>query len=217
MTVQATDVLLVRGQYLSLPHFPLAPYLARLPKRLRPVIARWSTANFRGYVALWEIRDGMLWLTDVDAWIELEGETVRATLETFLPHRKGPIPATWVTDEFRCPEGRLRSISVIRGIGQTDTERMRGFDVFKGRVECEWVAYMPPSPIFYRLKPDGIRQHVDGILTRYGWRVAPDGPPDPFPDGASVEPWRLWGDPDHDILPPEQQWGDPCWRDGPSV
>ena len=218
MTVQATDMLLVRGQYLSLADFPLEPYLARLPKRLRPVMAKWSTANYRGYVALWEIRDGMLWLKDVDAWIEFGGEVVRATLETFLPHRKGPIAATWFSDTLHCPDGRLRSYSLIHGIGQQDTERQRQFDIHRGRVMDEWVIHLPPSPIFYRLLPDGSRQHVDGYLSRRGWRPHPDGPPDPFPAGAPVEPWRHWGDPDHDVLPPpEQQWGDPGWRNHPPV
>lgn len=215
MTVQATDLLLVRGQYLSMQEFPLTPYLARLPKRLRPVIAERSTANWRGHIAFWEIRDGMLWLIDVEARILVDGDVVDATLETFLPHRKGPIAATWFTDDLRCPDGRLRSFRLVHGIGQPDRERVRGFSICKGRVEDEWVAYLPPSPLFYRLHPDGRREHVAGYNGPYGWFPKIEALDDPFAPDAPVEPWRLWGDPDYDIVPYEEfPWddGETWWK-----
>lgn len=212
MTVQAPDFLLCRGEMHTLVTFPLEPYLARLPKRLRHAPMMGSTACWRGYIALWEIRDGMLWLVDVKSTAEQDGAAVEIGLDRFLSHRKGPIPATWFSDDLVCPEGRLRSISLM-GIGQQDTERTRVFDVSRGRVTREWLRHNPPAPLVYVIEPDGTRTRHEPLLAPRGWVPLPDTMPDEFPDGAPVEPWRLWADPERDILPPDEQWPAPDWQD----
>lgn len=213
MTVQCPDYLLHRGRTLYLHACPLASYLDRLPRRMRPEFAEISTACWRGYVALWEIEDGMLWLRDVRAKLLVDGTAVDANLGNFLPHRKGAIAATWFSGEMRCPEGRLRSIG-MRGIGQGDSERTRVLDITKGRLVREWLMYNPPAPLIYMIDAEGRRTHHEAIAPWHGWLPEPDATPDPFPGDAQVEPWRLWGNPEHDLLPADDDWNlPPDWAD----
>ena len=104
------DRLIHRSQNLDLCATPLEDYLKRLPKARRPKFLPGSTANWRGYVASWEIVEQRLFLTGIeDAIVQVDGKFHDATLETIFPRGPFPVPATWVTGEFRCPEGRLRT------------------------------------------------------------------------------------------------------------
>ncbi len=139
---------------------PLEGYLRRLRRGRRPVFAASSTALWRGYVGTWEIRDGMLTLVDLVGSL-VQGETiVQADLRTAFPWAGEAIPATWVTDAFRCVEGRLVSY-VHAGFGSS-YERDRMFEFERGRLVSEVVTLNPPEPLMYRIRDDGGRVFLGG-------------------------------------------------------
>jgi hypothetical protein len=186
MTAQMPDRLVHRGRVRALYATPLYGYLRRLPKSIRPDFVWTTTANWRGYVATWEIIGSQLFLINIEGYIRKEdGSQDDASLARCFPWRRHPIHATWVSGSLRCPEGRRR-FYVHHGFS-SHYERDRVFHVKKGRIEAEWLIHNPPEPLQYRIEPDGSRLFFEDR----------DGPsPDPFPAGSEVEPWRLWGRPD---------------------
>lgn len=92
--------------------------------------------------------------------MKVEDRFVEATLATALPWVKGSLPATWVDDRIRCPEGRL--VSYVHNGFASRYERDRFFDFAHGRLMDELVVLNPPEPITYRIQPDGSRTCVDG-------------------------------------------------------
>lgn len=190
MTAQIPDRLIHRGRELDLCALPLEGYLKRLPKARRPKFVPGSTANWRGYVATWEIIDGRLFLTAIDhAVFKADGKLNEASLAAIFPRGPHPVPATWVSDGLRCPEGRLRAY-VHAGFAST-YERDRILVIENGVLVEEWLVYNPPAPLHYLIAPDGSRTYATAPGSG---ALAPDQ--DPFPGDAPVEPWRLWGDPD---------------------
>jgi hypothetical protein len=195
MTAQQPDILIHRGRRLDLYGAPLYRHLVRIPRARRPKFRSGTTANHRGYVAVWEIIDGQLYLTAIeDACVMVDGALQDATLQTVFPRGPYPVPAKWVSDELRCPEGRLRWY-IHHGFASR-FERDRVFWVQKGVVVEEWLVHNPPAPLYYLIAPDGSRTYAQDF-TRLA--LAPDE--DPFPGDGPVEPWRLWGNPDWDISP----------------
>ena len=191
MTAQIPDILIHRAQRLSLCSTPLEDYFEALGRRRRPRFFRASTACWRGYIATWEIRDGKLYLNELDGELERGRKNVKlvpADLKTVLPQFEPPIMATWVNDELRCPEGRLRSY-VHCGFA-SEYERDRLFLVQQGVLVEEWLRLNPPEPIWYRANDDGSRTRYDN---RFQGSVALDDPfaPDEVPTGHI-----FWGRPE---------------------
>ena len=86
MTAQIPDILIHRGERLSLCATPLDDYYSSTRKR-RPPFVRPSTACYRGYVATWEIREGKVYL------VGIEGELARGRKEvTYIPTTSGTSP-----------------------------------------------------------------------------------------------------------------------------
>ncbi len=205
MTAQIPDVLIYRGRTLDLCGVPLAPWLSRLPKRLRPTFEAPSTACWRGYVATWEIIGRRLHLVDLRGrMIGADGAARPASLSACFPHRRAPIPATWFSGDVRCPEGRLRAY--VHAAFASTYERDRMFYFKRGELLEECVIHTPPAPLLYRIEEDGRRTFLEGT-----WPFPRHEAPDPFPADAPVEPWRLWGDSDWG-LEPESHDDDDGWR-----
>ena len=193
MTAQIPDRLIHRGLDLDLYATPLYDWMNRRPKARRPRFLAGSTANWRGYVATWEIIGQKLFLTAIDdAVIDVGSRVEEATLATIFPRGPFPVAATWFTGELVCPEGRLRNY--VHASFASEYERTRKFYVEKGAVIDEWLIYNPPAPLCYLIGPDGGRTYA---TAQHPEALAPDA--DPFPNGAPVEPWRVWGDRDWDI------------------
>jgi hypothetical protein len=68
-----------------------------------------STANYKSYKAVWEIRDGTLFLLALQA--EIQGSPV--SLELVFPSKPTPIAATWFSGTIIIPCGKL--IGLWRG------------------------------------------------------------------------------------------------------
>lgn len=103
MTAQIGDTLLFAGKRFGLASEPLAPWLQR--RRNRHLRLRGNTtANRRGYVAEWEVVDGLLHLK------QIVGKLLDDTpleIQTLFPDATGPVPATWFTGGLRCPMGKM--------------------------------------------------------------------------------------------------------------
>lgn len=121
-----------------------------------------------------------------------------ATLGAIFPRGPFPVPATWVTGELRCREGRLRSYA--HAAFASEYERNRVFLVEKGDVVEEWRVHNPPASLHYLIGPDGSRTYATALARQ---ALAPDE--DPFPGDIPVEPWRVWGDPDWDVWPEDEE------------
>ena len=163
MTAQFPERLIVRGQTLALYGTPLDRYLTRLPKSRRPQFVVECTALRRGYIGTWAIRDGALWLDAIEGTLWQNDTYVDASLEAVFPRAKGPVKATFVTEELRCPEGA--QLAYEHHPFASPFERDRVFRIRRGEVEAERLYVNPPYWIGYDIKPDGTRAILsDGVL-----------------------------------------------------
>jgi len=184
MTAQTPDILYHRGRRHDLCTLPLEVYFSRMAKARRPRFHWFSSALGRGYVATWEIRDGWLWLIDIEGDIKAKEGRIPASLSLLFPRRKGPVKATWMSGELRCPEGRDLNY-VHCGFG-TLVERDRLFSISRGQIEGEYLRINPPPPVVYTIMPDGSRTFTPGI------NGCPDIASDPFGPDEVPEGSRFW-------------------------
>lgn len=193
MTAQEPDRLIHRGKEYALFGSPLEDLAKWRRRKRRLEITYKSTSNWRGYVATWEIIDRRLYLTAIeDNWCKIGDKYVELSLEVAFPKGPHPLPADWVDDLIRCPEGRMRQY-VHQGFASV-FERDRLFSIHGGRLYDEWLVYNPPCPLFYLIGENGERTYADAMGKE---ALLPDQ--DPFPGDTPVEPWRAWGNPDWDI------------------
>ena len=119
-TAQVGDVLLLDGKHETIFTNPLEPFLQRNPG-LRPDSP--NTANWRGYVATFRIRDGGLWLDKVEVSRSLgkvDGEHRHETIDVlpqFFPGKR-EVFADWYTGVLLVPRGKLVDY-VHMGYGST--------------------------------------------------------------------------------------------------
>lgn len=158
MTAQVPDKLEYQGKLLSRFTNPLDA----LPTDRRPAFVSENTLNWRGYVALWEIRDGRLYLKDLRARIcatPPESEAERAPcgrhhrgaceiksveLQGAFPGRSGPTFADWYTGELRVPQGRL--LQYVHMGYASHYERYLLIDIAAGMVvETREIKAEPPA------------------------------------------------------------------------
>jgi hypothetical protein len=100
-TTQMAETIYVDGQKQWLHNLPLEQYFG--PGRPRPNFTPPHTACWRGYLGVWEIKNGMLYLKDLQAWVD--GRKVG--LEAVFPGKQPPIPATWFSGTLTVPHGKV--------------------------------------------------------------------------------------------------------------
>lgn len=109
-TAQRADILIYEGQNLPLFSNPLESYYQN--GATRPHFESPNTANWRGYIATWEIDNGVLYLRDIEAWID--GSKVG--MNKVFPGQVGRIEAKWFTGKLRVPQGeRLQYVHMGYG------------------------------------------------------------------------------------------------------
>jgi hypothetical protein len=99
-TWQSPDILIYEGVVYQLDtplpngELPLDALKGMPPLSPRPGVLV-STACWRGYVAIWEVHEGVLYLKGLNAWV---GDT-KANLRTLFPDRykEGKVKADWFT------------------------------------------------------------------------------------------------------------------------
>jgi hypothetical protein len=111
-TAQYPDILLLEGETFSLNTNPLEAYLAANPGIL-PASRFASSANWRGYIARWEIREQRLLLTDVlimcaedDPEADVDVPGYKSVFKQMFPGRED-FPAEWYTGHLIIPTGDL--------------------------------------------------------------------------------------------------------------
>lgn len=102
MTAQAAEILHYKGEELTLCATPLEPYLVNNPLPLNSKTM--CTACWRGYIGEWLIEDGRLYLIGLQ---DLDDEPI--PLSKLFPGNPTKVFAHWVTDELRCPQGKMLS------------------------------------------------------------------------------------------------------------
>lgn len=144
-TAQMPDKLVLDGEEVALHTNPLQPYLYahrdELPK-FRPM----TTANWRGYVATFAIRDGLLIVDKVEVRVQdksveprkpPEGEDYRleppmVDIVTEVFNGRDDVPATWYSGALVIPRGEIVDY-VHMGYGST-FERYTLLSVQAGRI-----------------------------------------------------------------------------------
>jgi hypothetical protein len=109
MTAQAPDWLIFDGKKSMLFSNPLADYADS--GRPLPLFVSPNTANWRGYIATWEIDEGLLYLKDLTGWVAPEYpsgpyDRVEVGMGAIFPGIRGRIPAAWFTGQLRIPRGQ---------------------------------------------------------------------------------------------------------------
>ena len=105
MTAQASEMLLHRGQELSLCETPLDDYLASSGRHIE--FEAPSTDLWRGYVGTWEIINDRLYLVALDGHVMVNGRFTDVTLRDVFPQYPEGLFAHWYSGELRCPRGKL--------------------------------------------------------------------------------------------------------------
>ena len=110
MTAQIPDTILIDGQAHALFSEPLDAYYSDAP---RPNFIPQNTANWRGYVGTWEIREGRLYLIRIAAeicalplrWNCPKDQRREVGLADLFPARGAAVPADWFSGTLRVPVG----------------------------------------------------------------------------------------------------------------
>ena len=98
MTAQMYETITYKGESLGMASTPFDPYMEANGIQLTPP----HTACWRGYFGKWEIKDNQLFLTELTAFINEEGEEV--DLNYFFPNQS-EVFADWFTGTLRIPSG----------------------------------------------------------------------------------------------------------------
>jgi hypothetical protein len=103
-TAQAPDHLIYEGETHALFSNPLEEYFNENNVRPKDIFSEGciSSACWRGYVALWEIKGKYLYLLKIEPCCE-GGEI---PISKIFPGRDAPIKATWFSGELRIPQGK---------------------------------------------------------------------------------------------------------------
>lgn len=102
-TPQMAEVIIVNDEPTALLAEPLAPLLEekKISDNLRAALGGWcSTANWRGYVGTWEIRDGALYLVKLGSRCHQPSEV---PLDAVIPGASSPQRAYWFSGELTIP------------------------------------------------------------------------------------------------------------------
>ncbi|MCC7166586.1 MAG: hypothetical protein IT565_03365 [Rhodospirillales bacterium] len=114
MTAQIADSIDIDGERLALFAEPLESYFAGHPPR--PTFRPTSTANWRGYVASWRIRDNKLYITAIEGRIcepsraaphDPQCPSQPATLQSLFRTQETEVFADWFSGTLRVPKGAM--------------------------------------------------------------------------------------------------------------
>ncbi len=101
MTAQEHEIIIYEGEEHGMASEPLNDYLKTLKEK--PLLLSNSTACWRGYQGTWEVRDKMLFLVKLVAFV---GDDEEMGLDYIFPGQK-EVFAGWFTGQVRIPQGEL--------------------------------------------------------------------------------------------------------------
>ncbi len=106
MTAQIPEQIQINGETQSLFSNPLGDFFAE--RGIKPPFEASSTALWRGYVGHWEITDGQLYLTSINACLR---DGTELSLQAVFPEATGRVFANWYSGTLRIPQGdRLKYV-----------------------------------------------------------------------------------------------------------
>jgi hypothetical protein len=108
-TAQASDMLIVQGEEFALNTNPLETQLEQKQWK-PPEDAVISSANWRGYIATWEIKDDKLFLKEATILVsdpEDEDEYLRKSITSELYPGATEVFANWYTGALIVPDGKM--------------------------------------------------------------------------------------------------------------
>ncbi|MGD9611686.1 MAG: hypothetical protein AB7V22_02160 [Kiritimatiellia bacterium] len=131
-TEQIPDLLVYNSTVYELPArqsvFPLEDYYITATNVARPAFSEHaansiSTALWRGYIGIWEIRDGSLFLIGIQAWLRSTNGVHRVSIKELFDERcvDGRVPAIWysgaftVQESFGIPQHDTLSVAIHSG------------------------------------------------------------------------------------------------------
>ena len=114
-TAQFPDLLVYEGETVGIFSNPLESYFDDNHPRPNDVFKYSCTANWRGYLASWEIKEGFLYLIKlVDGSCSEDAPEI--PLKKIFPKQKAPIKAVWFSGVLKIPQGeQLRYVHMGYG------------------------------------------------------------------------------------------------------
>lgn len=121
-TAQEADTIVIDGESLDLETNPLSPLIRSEAVKIPSPDEQWSS-NWRGYVAKWEVRDGRLFLREVNvlllpAGADEDTDAVATNVIQDVFAGKSEVPADWFSGTLVLPRGKLVDY-VHMGYGST--------------------------------------------------------------------------------------------------
>jgi len=108
-TEQSPERLIFEGKEVMCENYPLESFFEKQSHR-PDWLTETNTACWRGYIGLWEIKDGFLFLTKLerDEWTDpaKDSEVMDITHRVF-PDAKPPIRADWYSGSIHVPKGKI--------------------------------------------------------------------------------------------------------------
>lgn len=107
-TAQMPDILIYEGKEESIFTNPLESYFGGEHPRPEGLFKFSCTANWRGYMATWEIKEGSLYLVKiVEGTCSMDAPEI--PVSGIFPGKKAPVLADWYSGSLRIPQGELLS------------------------------------------------------------------------------------------------------------
>lgn len=103
-TAQMPDLLVYEGKTVSIFSNPLEAYFDKNHPRPNELFKFSCTANWRGYLATWQIKDGFLYLLKL-AEGSCDEKAAEIPLAKLFPKQKAPIKASWFSGVLIIPQG----------------------------------------------------------------------------------------------------------------
>lgn len=187
-TAQVPDLLIVDGKEFALNTNPLESQLEQKQWK-PPEEAMTSTANWRGYVATWEVKEGKLFLKEVAIMVsdpKSDGKYRRKVITSDLYPDVPEVHAAWYTGALIVPDGnmteyvhmgygssfdhyqvfRVRAGQVIERLSMTDAQ----FGAYKEKKFAEFrktETYKKAYADFLKEAPDLGETHAIGFIKAY--------------------------------------------------
>lgn len=175
-TAQVPDRIRIDGEDHALHTNPLARKLASAGWE-RPEEALLNSANWRGYVAFWEIADDRLLLLDATMIVSghgPQGQAKKSILPDIFPSATPPLVAEWYSGALVVPQGEV--VEYVHMGYESVYERYLVFRISEGKV-LERLSLSPEELSRYRdekfeafTRTDEFRKEVDVLRER--WKSA---------------------------------------------
>lgn len=169
MTAQIGDLIKIDGEWHSLAELPLEPLLDAMPSR--PPFTPTTTANWRRYVARWEILDNQLFLVGLKAELDATSglppvATGSVDIHDLMRSQHRPIFADWYSGTLRVPKGK--ELQYVHGGFETIYEFDLFIEVQNGEIKRRWEVDNRPAHAERQAVKDLQKRSLVGLIYKLG-------------------------------------------------